>query len=144
MIRAVECVGVLAACLAVYGCGTKENANAVKRYPVSGTATFDNQPLADGQIYFKTVATGSLDIVPIKDGKFKGDVEAGNRRVEISAYREGKPSEAAVKMYGDKAAQMAGNTKENYIPAKYNTGSKLTAEVKTSGPNEFKFDLTSK
>jgi len=39
--------------------------------------------------------------------------------------------------------QEFGGEKENYIPSKYNTESKLTAEVSAGGANEFSFDVTS-
>jgi hypothetical protein len=98
--------------------------------------------MPDGQIYFKTVAEGSLDIIPVKDGKFQGQAQAGQRRVEVYSFKEEMSAEMK-KMYGDKPP--AGTaSKTNTIPAKWNTESKLTAEVKTSGVNEFKFDITSK
>jgi hydrogenase maturation factor HypE len=99
--------------------------------------------MPDGEIYFKTVQIGALDIVPIKDGKFQGQAQSGARTVEIYSFREGM-SEEAKKMYGDKAPPGMGTSKENVIPAKWNAESKLTAEVKETGANEFKFEITAK
>lgn len=103
------------------------------RIPVSGTVTLDGKPLAKGMIYFKTVAAGSIDSVDVIDGKYAGQAEAGVRRVEIIAY---KPATGGTPGMG--------GSEVNYIPAKYNVDSKLTAEVTASGPNDFPFDITSK
>ena len=58
-----------------------------KRFPVSGTVTLDGQPLAEGVIYFKTIEKGSSEPCDIHGGDFKGQAEAGDRRVEICQFR---------------------------------------------------------
>ncbi len=140
MIKQIVCVGFLVVCLAMCGCGGKAE---LKKYSVSGTVTIDGQPLSEGEVYFRTVESATIDAVPIKAGRFQGEAQAGSRRVEIVALREVPPDPAAVAMYGDKAKEL-GAGRENSIPPKYNTESTLTAEVKPGGPNEFKFDVTSK
>lgn len=140
MIKQIACVGFLAVSLAMCGCGGKAG---VKKYAVAGAVTIDGQPLAEGEVYFRTVESATIDAVPIKAGRFQGEAQAGSRRVEIVALRSVPPDPAAVAMYGDKAKEL-GAGRENYIPAKYNTESKLTAEVKPGGPNEFTFEVTSK
>lgn len=117
--------------IATLGC-TAQRAEPT-RFPVSGTVTLDGKPLAKGLIYFKTVSEGSLDALDIVDGKFQGEAEAGERRVEITALR---PSP------GGTPGMDAGE--ENFIPAKFNTNSTLTANVSKEQANEFDFAVTSK
>ena len=140
MLKQIVCVGFVVVCLAMCGCGGKAG---VKKYSVAGAVTIDGQPLAEGEVYFRTVESATIDAVPIKAGRFQGEAQAGSRRVEIVALRDVPPDPAAVAMYGDKAKEL-GAGRENYIPAKYNTESKLTAEVKPGGPNDFTFEITSK
>ena len=98
----------LAGSLSLVGC-TEKRVEPV-RVPVSGSVTLDGKPLDKGIIYFKTIATGSVDTMNIADGKFSGEAEPGKRRVEISAFRAGA---------GATPGMDAGEV--NYIPAKYNT-----------------------
>jgi hypothetical protein len=123
---------LLAASLPVVGCssGPKEPA----RYAVSGTVTLDGAPLPEGKINFMTPDTGAIDTLDIKEGKFSGKAQAGDRRVEINAYhvevvdKDGMKSEAQTDL----------------IPPEYNKESKLTAQVTSGGPNTFSFDVKSK
>lgn len=108
-------------------------------YPVTGTVTLDGKPLEKGEIYFLTPAKGEVDIVAIKDGKFEGQAKAGARRVEIHAYKI-VPAHEAASMPGYTVPE----SRENYLPAQYNTESTLTAEVKADGENQFDFQLQSK
>jgi len=113
-----------------FGCGKP----GPKVVTVSGTVMYDGQPLAEGTIYFKTPATGAIDTLPVKDGKFEGNAEVGERRVEINAYRTKSQDFNGMK----------GEVKENLIPARYNADSKLTATVTAEGPNTFQFEVKSK
>jgi len=148
MTRALWSVSVWAVCLAMCGCGGGRP--EAKKYPVSGTVTLDGKPLADGVLYFKTPDVGAVDTIPIKDGQLKGQAQAGKRRVEICAYRESKTPTMYAKMApspgadGKAAPGMDMVQRENYLPARYNTMSTLTEEVKAGGPNQFTFDLQSK
>jgi hypothetical protein len=70
----------------------------------------------------------------VKNGQFSGNVEAGQRRVEIFAYRA-------------ETSEMGGvvsETKVNTLPAQYNTQSTLSKEVTADGANTFSFDITSR
>ncbi len=104
-----------------------------KMYPVSGNVTLDGQPLAEGTVYFKTVATGEVNTLPVKDGKFAGSAAEGPRRVEVVAYR-----------LIPVAGQMGGEVQESLIAKQFNLNSTLTAEVTAAGPNTFEFAVTSK
>ncbi|WP_020471090.1 hypothetical protein [Zavarzinella formosa] len=131
--RIQNCFHLILALLfsAMIGCDSKPE---IKLVPVSGTVTLDGKPLADGLIYFKTQATGATNSLPVKDGKFEGNVEAGDRRVEINAY----------KVRTEGFGQMGGEVKESLIPKRFNTESTLTAKVAAGSPNQFNFEVTSK
>ena len=122
---------LLLALLALNGCGQP---GKPKTASVSGTVTFDGQPLTEGTVYFKTVATGSLDALAVKDGKFEGAAEVGDRRVEVNAFK--------TKVVG--TGEMKGEVKENLVHPRYNIDSTLTATVTEAGPNTFKFEVKSK
>jgi len=117
--------------LVLGGCGRK----GPIMVPVSGTVTLDGKPMPDGIIYFKTIVEGSVDQMQIKDGKFAGKVEVGDRRVEICRYGLGPP----IKMGNGEIPN-----KIETLPARYNDASKLTATVTKRGPNEFTFAVESK
>lgn len=134
MICCIRGAVVLLMCALVVGCGS--GGSQEPAYKVSGTVTVDGKPMADGELYFKTPKTGDFQLVQVKDGRFEGEAKAGDRRVEIYAYRT------------EKKALMPGGPEEtikiNTIPNQYNSDSKLTATVKPEGPNQFQFELSSK
>lgn len=133
---------VLGLLVLVSGCFGRSSRPEEKTYPVRGTVTLDDKPLAEGEIYFKNTATGALHIAQIRDGKFEGRASVGEKRVEILSYKiEVDP--VAKQMYGDQAQP----TKVNVLPPQYNTESKLTATVEPSDSpdkNNFEFKLTSR
>ena len=131
---------VLAACLIVTLCGCGGDG----REAIQGTVTFDGQPLAAGQISFlpEPGTKGPTAGAAIKDGAFTiashDGTFAGKFRVEITATR---PSNR--KAMNHETGQMV-NVPQQYIPAKYNKQSQLTADVKSGEANQFKFELTSR
>jgi hypothetical protein len=92
-------------------------------YPVSGEVTFDGKPVAEGQIIFEPAESDGTRPAagPISEGKFRFEIEPGSKRVKVVAERE----------VGDVDPVMGARRRENYIPAKYNEKSELTAEVTT-------------
>jgi len=115
------------------GCGTDSKG---KSATVSGTVNLDGQPLDDGAIaLFGEGGTGA-DSLPVKNGKFEGPATTGKKRVEIRAFRLGQPTPM-----GDEVIPAA---PENYLPARFNTESKITVEVTAGGINPNKFDVESK
>lgn len=110
---------------------------APKLTKVSGTVTLDGSPMAEGEVTFAEPAKGAYDSIKVIDGKFEGPVQPGKKRVEVRAYRPGKPN---TEMYGPDAKAEP----ENYIPAKYNNESTMTAEIPESGASDLKYDVTSK
>ncbi len=121
---------VILSTVVLAGC-SKETAKVV---PVRGTVTLDKKPLADGKIVFSTPGKAP-EALPITNGTFEGKVEAGERKVEILAYKDAPP----VPMEG----VPPGENKVNYLPARYNSESQLRATVSPGGSLDLKFDLTS-
>jgi hypothetical protein len=118
------------------GCG-KSGPPSTK---VSGTVTLDGKALADGEVMFVQAAAGyTPDILPVKDGKFEGTAKQGKVKVEFRAYRDVPPPTGADVTEEAKATP----NKVNYLPARYNTETTLTAEVTDSGLNPSQFDLKS-
>ena len=141
MLRIDVCIGkvmrpilLLSVCLTLAGCGQKTKVEP-ERFPVRGSVTLDGKPLPQGLIYFKTVATGAIDAAGIKDGTFEGRAEAGDRRVEISAYT------IETTQSKDDGPLSHSGRKKNTIPPCYNVESRLTAKVSREGMNEFVFKL---
>lgn len=103
------------------------------RFPVSGTVTMNGTPLPEGKINFITPAQGVIETLEVKDGKFEGKAQAGERRVEINSYKvevvnkDGMQSEAQIEL----------------VPQEYNKDSKLVAQVTEEGPNNLSFDVKS-
>lgn len=110
------------------GCG----GGGPKVFTVTGTVTFDGQPVEQGEIVFFPADIGSPCAGSIAGGKFECRVPAGENRVEITATRESPtPASDGLPNY------------ESYIPAQYNTESTLTASVAAGGENTFTFELQS-
>jgi hypothetical protein len=108
------------------GCG----GGGPKEYPVTGTVTFDGQPVEQGEIIFFPSDMGKPYASAIVSGKFECRVPVGEHRVEITATRESPtPASDGLPNY------------ESYIPAEYNTESTLTASVADGGDNTFTFEL---
>lgn len=125
------CIGL--SILLASGCGPKKPTGPAD-VPVKGQVILDGKPLAEGQIAFfvQGSAPGSF---PVSNGAFSGTAKEGTNRVEVRAFKDGPP----LNTDPNKTP-----TKVNILPAKYNTESKLTADVKAGSANEFKFDVTSR
>lgn len=109
------------------GCGS----GGPGEYAVTGTVTFDGQPVEQGEIRFLPAdMQGTPYAGQITNGKFECRVTEGQKRVEINATRESAtPAPDGLPNF------------ESYIPAAYNSESKLTAEIK--GNDTLTFDLKS-
>src|SRR5262249_13133685 len=112
---------LVALALAPAGCSFEP-----KTYPVSGTVTFNGQPIPEGVINF-IAEDGAIapDSGRIVNGQYTAQVKAGRKKVEVYAHRE-KPGQKDVKVMGLRAH-------EAYIPLKYNVNSELKCEVTPQG-----------
>jgi hypothetical protein len=131
--------GVLTVCLSLALAGCGGGGNGPKLYPVSGTVTFNGEPLKEGRIVYRLSGAGSSGRSysgPIADGAYKLESEPGSAVVEITAYRE-------VPGKFDRSNGDPVPLKEMYIPRKYNAATTLKAEVKPDS-NTDKFELTGK
>jgi len=122
-------LAVFIACSAGLGCS---RVREEPTYDVSGTVTIDGAPLADGFINFESETPdgqppGSAQITK---GNYATKSRAGKKKVTITSN---KPT-------GEKDSGGFDIT-VNWLPAKYNTKSELSAEVTSEGPNKFHFPL---
>jgi hypothetical protein len=133
-LRLLALAGCLPALLA--GCGDS------KRQGIEGTVTFDGKPLEKGYVAFtpQPGTTSPTAGAEIKDGRFSiGAAEGvfvGKFRVEIIATR---PSNKTVRNFRG----VFPNVDEQFLPARYNSESELSVDVKSNGRNQVKFELTS-
>lgn len=117
----------------ISGCGD----NGPQRYAVSGTATFDGQPIERGEISFVPVDSNqSPEGGVIENGKFQFQSLAGAKSVQIRGSRALPPER--------QDNPEMGLLYEDYIPAQFNASTTLQAEVTPSGANTFTFELKSK
>jgi hypothetical protein len=127
--------------------GCSGSGDDLPREPVWGTVTLDNQPLATGVIQFgpaDKAAGAALNSAggQITDGKFSISREQGlvpgKYNVAINAAEKTektKPEQPGARKRSELAKEL--------IPAQYNSQTKLTAEVKKGGGNDFAFTLES-
>jgi hypothetical protein len=116
----------------ILGCG-----GGIERQRVSGTVTFDGQPVERGEVSFVPEDRGqSPEGGVIQDGKFSFEAVAGKKTVRIRGSRRLPPQ--------PDDDPDSGPLYEDFIPAKYNTDSTLKVEVTSAGPNVFPFELTSR
>ena len=114
----------------VLGCGQQ----GPHTYPVSGTITFDDKAVSEGDIIFvPTDSSLAPDAGKITNGKFTARAKEGTCRVEITA----------LDIDSNTKVVMGSPLAENYIPDRYNTDSQLTVEVSATDRNTYSFDLTS-
>jgi hypothetical protein len=103
-------------------------------HTVTGTVKFDDTPVADGSITFVPEDKNNPSVGDtIKDGKYQVKAKPGHYKVEIRAVRE---------VPGEKGP-MGEPKMEDYIPAKYNDQTELTADV-GKGSDTINFPLKSK
>lgn len=135
MVRGVVTIALLLMFTIIGGCSGDSGPKTQPLSLVSGVVQLDGKPMEDGEIIFTTL--GELpQVLPVKAGKFEGQVGVGEKRVEIRAYKIGEP----VMMDGKPVGEPV---KTNYLPAKYNTESTLKAKVEASGAKDLKFEVTS-
>jgi hypothetical protein len=128
--------------IGLVGCGAS---GEPPRETISGTVTFDGEPLQEGTIQFmpetpSTQATSAWGRV--SGGKFEvlrdQGPSSGRYSVTIISGGDGAAGQPAGAMPGE------GTPVKEKIPEKYNARTTLTAEVKQGGPNTYEFALKSK
>ncbi|MBN1855148.1 MAG: hypothetical protein JW829_20625 [Pirellulales bacterium] len=143
VLRKSETFWVLLTILAIHlaGCGSGSD---LEKVVVRGRVTLDGTAIPNGEIRFYPAGKtkGPPSGGPIKDGEYiaqgRGGVPAGTHRVEIRAFRTGRQSYSS-------AVAAEGGPAEQYLPAKYNTQSELTADIDATEQGSTKdFDLKSK
>ena len=132
MIRLLSVVFLAAITSITTGCGS----GTAPPQKVTGSVLMDGEAIADGYIMFYPTDTGGdATTAHIVAGDYETTMPPGPKKVEITAGREIVPT---------KIGPMGGPEMEQYIPAKYNTKSELTAEVEVKADNVIDFALTSK
>ncbi len=102
---------------------------------VTGTVTYNGQPVDRGEIRLISLEAGeSTDAGVIIAGRFSFLASGGTRRVEI---RGSRPLPAQ-----QQTEPEMGLMYEDYIPARFNTQSTLSAEIGEDDSHELRFDLT--
>jgi len=127
---------LLLANASLMGCGG--GSDGMTLYPVTGTVTFDSQPIAEGRVVFRKQNGDQKSFsAEIKEGKYEVAAEPGKMSVEVLASR---PIPGKFDMSNGTPEPVG----EMYIPEKYNSKTTLEAEVKPEDENEIPFALTSK
>jgi hypothetical protein len=124
---------------AIFGCGGQP------RSSVSGKVTFDDQPVAAGQIVFEPQGAGRVGIAQISEGAYSMPAgqgpTVGKYVVRITANRPTGRKATAGRGSDNKTRV---DQYEQFIPVKYNDQSELTTEVGGEGQIVRDFRLTSK
>lgn len=140
----------LGALVSLPGCGGA-------RSTVSGSVTYDGQPVEDGSIRLHPTGDtqGQGGSAPIVGGRYemKSDAGllAGNYTVMISAFREASAAEIAARRDSEESgeeddperAALVAKTaaRTQYLPPKYNQASEIKVEL-APGENTKDFDLS--
>jgi hypothetical protein len=125
------------------GCGGSTGPVTVT---VSGSVSLDGKPVPSGQIIFNDVAGIEKAYAGvIKDGEFSFPSTLGQKKVSINSPQEvaGKSTIVGGTPGDPVSAENPALQIVETIPAKYNENTTLTADVTSSGENEFPFELTS-
>ena len=130
-IRVVGTILSLMAITTLIGCGGQPTRATTQ---VRGTVTMDGKPLEKASIVFDPIdGQGGAASGGVVLGKFEFPSEPGSKRVSITAVK-----------VTDEKGQYGEEVTVEMIPAQYNSETKLNADVKLNGTNEFQFDLVSK
>lgn len=139
-------------CAAAVGCGGEQG-----RVPVAGRVFVNGSPLAEGAITFFSPTTKLAAAAPVKGGAYvlpPADGPApGAQVVRIVGFRpaagragvlarRSAPSAVLGSAAAIEAADAAPAAMEQFLPARFNTHSELTADVSTAGTDEINFRLS--
>lgn len=147
-LRSARSLLALALIAAPIGCSQRYD--DLPREPVAGNVTMDGQPLPEAVIQFTPTGDATKGpavgvVAEIKDGQFSIPREdgliPGHYKVSIS---HAEMKDAAAKGKGKSKTPALERSKvlgKEQIPARYNTQTELTADIKTGGAKDLKFDL---
>jgi hypothetical protein len=133
-----------AAVLLAFGLLVIAGCSDSRRQSIEGTVTLDGQPLPEGCIKLlpQEGTPGPTAGATIEKGRFTIDAAqgtfVGRFRVEILATRPSGRS-VADPVTGEKVL-----VRVQYLPARYNAKSELTAEIAAGVPHRLEFKLASK
>jgi hypothetical protein len=140
-------LGLILLILPPVGCDAPVEDN-LPREAISGTVTFEGEPLPKGTIQFRpasqaeATAAGAM----IDDGRFtipRGQgLVPGKYKVQIDSREDAGAPLAQGELPG--APNVSKKKPAALIPPRYNTKTELTAEVKAGGSNDLTFDLKKK
>jgi hypothetical protein len=131
---AVRCLCAVVA-IAAAGCG---RSNVLPLVTVSGSVSYDGNPVADGSVMFVAPDGSTVPVVlTVTDGRYEGRVVAGKKRIEVRGMRRSKNATATT---GGPGADEAG-VLENYIPPTYNDASTIVRSIDVPGPQTIDLDL---
>ncbi len=128
----------------VSAAGCEDGGWNVPRTEVTGTVTYDDQPVQEGLIRFLPTGDteGPTSAAEIQNGRYtidaEGGVPVGSHRVEIEAYREDPNASGE----DEEIPGVEGPPREQYLPEKYNRQSELTATIEGNGPVTKDFELS--
>jgi hypothetical protein len=129
--------------------GCSRGRDDLPRVPVSGTVTMDGKPLPEGVILFSPIGEATASSAgatgAIKEGTFSIPREdgpvPGNHRVSISRTD-------VIEVPAVKGKQSIGAGRKRLgpelIPARYNSKSELTRQIKRGGATDLTFELRSR
>jgi hypothetical protein len=107
------------------GCGAPDG-----MVEVSGTVTFNGQPIETGFVSFVPDRGKSPQAGKIKNGRFRFNAYPGQNIVRIVSEKQGAFVES-----------MNQHTYHQFLPPKYNEQSELSEDVTAGGGNVFEFAL---
>lgn len=136
------------------GLGCSQSGSGPATYPVTGTVTYNGQPVEGATVAFQA-ADGSHGAVGVAgaDGKFEvatsaagGGLIPGEYKVTISKYKtDSAPAQDIDGMHAspEDVGQMAVES-QNSLPARYADAAEsgFAATVKEDGENDFTFNMT--
>jgi hypothetical protein len=92
-------------------------------YPVSGTVTYNGEPIPEGYIAFVPEGPGRGGGGAITNGRYSVSVQAGKNRVEITASK-------AVPLPRGQGGMNGGKEEvRQYLPTRYNFETELRADI---------------
>lgn len=141
----------LAAAIGLLGCAQENKPSFAN---VSGTVTYNGQPIGKGQITFSNDGRPPT-VADIVDGKYTGQAMIGSNKVTISAFRKAAKErvlppqvQEQVRVYTAMNKGQTGEafdlSMEDYIPDEWGKKTTQVRVVEAGAPNTFDFIIKGK